>query len=232
MDRLTRSTHVAVVVSVLAAVACGGTPPPNAPARAQEPTIVVVTRVPTNDTPESPPLERRVPDVGSTNAQPRGESDLADLDDSELAGLVRVLLDGEIRAAQLAESRAATPDVKRFARETTTTCLDLQARQSAILLRLPIAPPRESAASEGVKNATQSELSFLQGLRGTSFDREYADGQVRDQQAALDLIQRVADRVKDPDLRAYVRDDVQAKVEVVLHMAQALHGKLEKVAPR
>jgi putative membrane protein len=163
--------------------------------------------------------------VGVTN-QMASSVDLSTLNDSQFAAIVQAINDGEIEEAQLALSKAAAPDVKRFARDMMAAHRDMQNKMTALLVRLQITPS-DNAVSNQLKSDTQSELGALKTIRGKDFDRDYVDAQVRNHNNALELLDRITPSVKSSELKATLVS-VHPKVEAHLREAERVELTLQK----
>jgi putative membrane protein len=163
--------------------------------------------------------------VGVTN-QMGDDVDLATLSDAQFASIVEAVNDGEIQEAQLATSKATSPDVKRFARDMSTAHRDMQNKMTTLLGRLQITPS-DNAVSNQLKSDTQSELSTLQTTRGKEFDRDYIDAQVRNHNKALELLDRITPSVKNTELKAALTS-TRPKVEAHLREAERVELALQK----
>ncbi len=142
---------------------------------------------------------------GVTN-QMAGVPDVSTLSDAQLAAVVQTINMGEIQEGQLALSKSTSPDVKRFARDMIGAHRDMMNKTTAILTRLQITP-NDNAVSNQLKSDTQSELQDLQSMRGKDFDRDYIDAQVRNHNKALELVDRIAPEVKNPEFKAALMSD-------------------------
>ncbi len=164
-------------------------------------------------------------EVGVTN-QMANEVDLSTLNDAQFASIVQAVNEGEIQEAQLAMTKATSPDVKRFARDMATAHRDMQNKMTALLGRLQITPS-DNAVSNQLKSDTQSELSTLQGTRGKDFDRDYIDAQVRNHNEALELLERITPSVKNTELKASLTS-TRPKIEAHLREAERVELVLQK----
>jgi putative membrane protein len=157
-----------------------------------------------------------------------GPIDLSGLNDGQLAAVVLAVHEGEIEAAQLAEQKAMSADVKKFARSMITAHRDMMNKDNALCSRMQITPT-DNAVSNQVRTDAQNELSTLQSMRGKDFDRDYIDGQIRDHNRALELIDRMLPNVKSPDFKSALQTS-RAKVEAHLRMAERVQQTLMKGA--
>lgn len=102
----------------------------------------------------------------------------------------------EIVTGKLAVQKAVGEDVRRYASrmiEDHGRMLDEQralARSKSI--SLPAAPDRDHA----------NTMKRLQSQSGTTFDRSYMTQMVKDHEDMLDLVQEIAAKAQDPDLKA------------------------------
>ena len=171
--------------------------------------------------PESPPTSA----TGVTN-QMGGMVDLSTLNDAQFAAIVQAINAGEIQEAQLAMSKATSPDVKRFARDMAVAHRDMQSRMTTLLGRLQITPS-DNAVSNQMRSDTQGEVSTLQTLRGKDFDRSYIDAQVTNHNSALETLDRITPSVKDAELKAALTA-TRPKIEAHLREAERVQLTLQK----
>ena len=104
----------------------------------------------------------------------------------------------EIQSGELAESKAANLDLKKFAREmiadhTKTSALVMDAAKKS---GLPTSPPPPLTADQ------EAMLSTLQGLSGAAFDKAYSGQQMKAHEDALALQRAYAANGDDPNLKA------------------------------
>jgi putative membrane protein len=124
----------------------------------------------------------------------------------------------EVKAAQLAEQRATSPQIKQFAQRMITdhsaanTELQQIAKQADI--NLPSQPSGKDAAEE----------QKLRGLNGTGFDQAYAQGQLRDHKETVELFQKEASSGQDPALKAFAQKTLPT-LQQHLQMVEALNTK-------
>jgi predicted outer membrane protein len=153
-----------------------------------------------------------------------GEAELSQLDDAQLAAVVQAVNDGEIRIAQLVESRTTNADVKRLAHELLVSHQVLLSKDRALWARLNLTPSA-SAISARVDADTQNEVALLTGVRGDSFDRDYVELQVQDQNSAIELVGRIIPDLKRADFKAGLKS-ARSKLEGHLRMAESTQESL------
>ena len=163
--------------------------------------------------------------TGATNTM-GGSMDVSNLDDAQVAAVVQALNSGEIQQAQLAQSKAKSPDVKRFAQKMITAHRDMQTSDAALFSRLQITPS-DNAVSNQLKTDVQNNMSTLQSMTGRDFDRDYIDGQVRAHNRALELVDRMAMNVKSSELRTSLQN-ARTKIEQHLRDAERIQQTLSQ----
>ena len=124
----------------------------------------------------------------------------------------------EVQAAQLAEQRAASPQIKQFAQrmitDHTTANTELQQIAKQADISLPAQPTGKDAA-EGQK---------LRGVTGTAFDQAYAQGQLQDHRETVELFQKEASSGQDSALKAFAQKTLPI-LQQHLQMVEALNKR-------
>jgi putative membrane protein len=124
----------------------------------------------------------------------------------------------EVQAAQLAQQRANSPQIKDFASRMITdhtqanTELQQIAQQESITL-----PPQPT----GKDAAAAKKLS---GLNGAAFDKAYSQDQLSDHQQVVALFRKEASSGQDQALKAFAQKTLPI-LQQHLQMAQALNAK-------
>src|SRR5689334_13429152 len=120
----------------------------------------------------------------------------------------------EVQAAQLAEQRATSPQVKQFAQrmitDHTAANTELQQIAKQAEISLPAQPTGKDAA-EGQK---------LRGVTGTA----YAQGQLQDHRETVELFQKEASSGQDPALKAFAQKTLPV-LQQHLQMVEALNKR-------
>jgi putative membrane protein len=121
----------------------------------------------------------------------------------------------EIQAAQVAQQKAGSPQVKTFAdrmiSDHTQANTELQQIAQQEKLTLPTQPASHDRAS----------VQAMTGLTGSVFDRRYAQEEVRDHQQDVALFRQEANSGRDPALKQYAQKTLPV-LRQHLQMAQAL----------
>lgn len=122
---------------------------------------------------------------------------------------------GEIQAAQAAQQKSSSPQVRQFANRMITDHTqandELQQIAQQENLTLPSQPDPQD----------RSAMQRLSGMNGPAFDKGYAQQQVRDHQQAVALFQREANSGSDPALKQFAAKTLPT-LRQHLQMAQAL----------
>jgi putative membrane protein len=126
----------------------------------------------------------------------------------------------EIQAAQDAVAQSQNAQIKAFAKQMIEdhTRASESLRQAVLASGLP--PPPEAMSSDQA-----AMLSALQSLRGSEFDRAYANQQVLAHNQALAVEQSYAAAGTDPNVVAVAKSGVQM-IQHHLQMVQRIRDKL------
>lgn len=125
----------------------------------------------------------------------------------------------EIKLSEVAETKAASPAVKTFARKMVTEHKMLSEKMKPYAESWGVSPAAD------VDDDHRKELDKLNGLSGKDFDKEYIGQMVTDHAKALDAFTKEAKDTKDVKFRAAV---LKGKTAVAAHknMAYDLKKKL------
>jgi putative membrane protein len=165
------------------------------------------------------------PLAGTTTTMGGNAIDVANLSEGQFAAVLDTVNQAEIDAAQLAQTKASSNEVKRFAQRMAAEHRDLQSRAKSLTTRLHITPS-ENPLSNQLQADGVNEMAALQQVGGTDFDRRYVDAQVRDHNHALELIDRTVQGLKTPEFKAEVTA-ARARVAEHLRHAEQLQQKLQ-----
>ncbi len=163
--------------------------------------------------------------TGSTSAM-GGSMDVSSLNDAQLAAVIQAIGQGEIQAAQLAQQKGTSPEVKRFARDMLTAHRNMMNEDQSVLSQAQITPS-DNAVSQQLRTDSQGEMSTLEGMRGRDFDREYIDSQIKDHNKAIELIDRIIPNVKNAQLKAQLQN-ARPRLEAHLREAERLQQKMQQ----
>jgi putative membrane protein len=127
----------------------------------------------------------------------------------------------EIASAKLAKDKAASPDIKAFARMMVEDHTGSTAKiKSAAAKATPALTPDPTLTDD-----QNSKLADLGKLSGADFDKEYASQQVDAHETALSLMTVYADKGDVPSLKT-AAGDIMPKVQTHLDKIKAIKDKL------
>jgi len=157
-----------------------------------------------------------------TQPQPGGATGSAEmmgpLTDEQIAAVTDAIDNGELQQAQLAQQKAKSQEVKRFATQMQKAHMDMKRTDAALYRRLKITP-QESMLSTQLQNDMKQMMDSLKDKTGSDFDKEYMDNQVKAHTAALDVIDnRLLPNAKDPQIKA---DLMTMRTHVAGHLKEA-----------
>ncbi len=101
----------------------------------------------------------------------------------------------EVQAAQLAQQKASSDQVKQFAQKMITDHSQLNQNLTQTAQTLGVTPPTS------LDSKYQSQMSKLQNLSGEQFDKAYMKDQVRDHEQAIKLFRTEANDGQNPQLK-------------------------------
>jgi putative membrane protein len=129
----------------------------------------------------------------------------------------------EVQAAQIAASKAHSPDVKDFAgrmlADHQQANNELVQLANAKKVELPAAPPR----------GKRHEIESLAKKSGPDFDKLFVKASVHDHEGDVKKFEKAAGKVKDPQLKAWVQRTLPVLREH-LAMAKKLEGNENSAA--
>lgn len=157
----------------------------------------------------------------STSPSSEAPARAATIEQSQALGLLSVINQAEINAGQLAASRAAGADTKRYGQFMVKEHTDNQAK----LNKWPAdtSSPLAQAKAEEAK----AEAAALGALRGADFDAAYLKAMVMDHRKALAALDgTLIPAAEDPAVEAFLKE---TRTHVAAHLKQAemLQGKAQ-----
>jgi putative membrane protein len=173
----------------------------------------------------SPPPMGGGSQMGAPSAM-GGSMDVSSLGDGQLAAVIQAIHQDQMQEAQLAEQRATSPELKRYARDMVTSHRNIMNENQSVLSQAQITPS-DNAVSQQLRTDAQNEMSTLEGLRGRDFDHEYLDSQIRDHNKAIELVDRIIPNIKSPQLKAHLQN-VRMRLEGHLREAERIQQKMQQ----
>jgi putative membrane protein len=147
--------------------------------------------------------------------------------DPQIAAIVVTANQVDIDAGKLAESKAASKEVRDFAQLMVTGHTGVNKSAVDLVTKLQV-KPEGSATSKSLKQAGDKNLAALKALSGAAFDRAYIDNEVTYHQTVLDAVdQSLIPGAKNAELKALL---VQVRPAFVAHLehAKSLQASLAK----
>jgi len=140
--------------------------------------------------------------------------------DAQIASIVVTANQVDIDAGKLATTRAADPEVKKFARLMVTDHTSVNKQAVDLATRLKVTP-EDNDTSRGLKAGGDKNLETLKGLKGKAFDKAYVDHEVAYHQAVLDAVDKtLIPSASNADLKALL---VKVRPAFVAHLEHAKH---------
>ena len=90
--------------------------------------------------------------------------------DPQIASIVVTANQVDIDAGKLAESKAHSKEVKKFAKQMVTDHSAVNKAAVALVTRLKV-KPEDNDTSQGLKKAGDDNIAKLKGLKGAAFDK-------------------------------------------------------------
>jgi len=127
----------------------------------------------------------------------------------------------EVKAGELARTQGMNPLVKQFGDQMTKGHSQVNAQLTALAGRKGAVLPTSLSDKE------KDHLNSLGQLSGKDFDKTYAKGMVKDHEKDLKEFQRAAEKVDDPDLKAFAANTVPI-LQQHLDMARQMQTAVER----
>lgn len=182
---------------------------------------------------EDPRTPQELLDVGAKPVEvvpaPIAPAEIIALTDNQIVKVAQTANQGEIEEAKLAQSRATSPSVRRFAKMMTRHHGNAQRQAMRVATKVkPTETPATSPPAEELKQDGEKTIAALRDKSGAEFDRAYVDAQIKQHENVLKLIdQRLDPEAKDPNVKALVKE-MRPIVQQHLQEARTLQKKLEE----
>ncbi len=163
-----------------------------------------------------------VPPVRSDDPKPLdadGKTPLSGPDRQLMETMARAGV-AEMEAGRIAESNAANPDVKKFARQMVEDHGKANRELQELAARKGVTLPDEPDA------AHKDRIADVKQKSGAAFDQAYVDhAAIQDHVAAKELFEKAAKSAEDPDLRAFAQKNLPV-IDHHLQMAEQIGATL------
>ena len=124
----------------------------------------------------------------------------------------------EVQEGQLAQSKAASPQVKQFGQRMVQDHTPNNQELMTLARQKGVTPPA------ALDSTHRQEITTLQKDSGAAFDRDYIKREVSDHQEMASLLQQEIQSGTDPDVKAYAQKTLPV-IQEHLRMAQQLQGQ-------
>ena len=151
----------------------------------------------------------------STQTQKKGSKSSLDRADRKHFREIAQANMAEVQAGKLAQSKASSNDVKKFAQHMVDDHSKMLKEQETMAQSKGVALPKEPGKAE------KSALKKLQSESGAQFDKSYMQQMVKDHEKALKLVQDTAKTAKDAELKQ-AAEKAAPEVQQHLDMAKQL----------
>jgi putative membrane protein len=142
------------------------------------------------------------------------------INDAQIASIVVTANQVDIDAGKLAASRAADPEVKKFAQLMVTDHTGVNKQAVDLATRLKVTP-QDNDTSRSLKQGGDKNLETLNGLKGAAFDKAYVDHEVAYHQAVIDAVDKtLIPNASNAELKALL---VKVRPAFVAHLEHAKH---------
>jgi putative membrane protein len=142
------------------------------------------------------------------------------INDAQIASIVVTANQVDIDAGMLATTKAADPDVKKFAQLMVTDHTGVNKSTVDLATKLKVTP-EDNPTSKSIKSGGDDNVKNLQTLSGTAFDKAYVDHEVAYHQQVLDAVDKtLIPGAKNAELKALL---VKVRPAFVAHLEHAKH---------
>lgn len=150
----------------------------------------------------------------------------ATVKDEDIASIIVAGNKAEVDEARVAQTRAATPEVKIYAAQMVTKHGAAMDQMNILVKRLKMTPNDANATSQQMATESKSTVDTLKQKVGKEFDRVYIDATVKDHQNLIRVIDLLLlPNAKNADVRAQLQR-LRPQIEQHLKMALAIQAKL------
>jgi putative membrane protein len=147
--------------------------------------------------------------------------------DPQIASIVVTANQVDVDAGKLALTKAASPDVKKFAQLMITDHSGVNKSAVELVTKLHVTP-ESNPTSQSLQKGGDDNLAALQKLSGKAFDKAYVDHEVGYHQAVLDAVDStLIPSAQNAELKALL---VKVRPAFVAHLdhAKKLQSELGK----
>ena len=141
-----------------------------------------------------------------------------EINDAQIAAIVVTANQVDVDAGELAASRAANNEVKKFAERMVTDHKSVNKSAVDLATKLKVTP-QDNDTSRALKAGGDKNLASLKKLSGAAFDKAYVDHEVAYHAQVLDALDKtLIPNAKNAELKALL---VKVRPAFVAHMEHA-----------
>ncbi|HEY8551290.1 MAG TPA: DUF4142 domain-containing protein [Vicinamibacterales bacterium] len=138
--------------------------------------------------------------------------------DAQIAAIVAAANTVDIDAGKLAQSKASSEAVRKFAERMVVDHTGVNKSASELVTKLKVTP-EENETSRSLKEGGEKNLAKLKGLEGAAFDRAYIEHEIAYHQQVLDALDKtLIPNAKNAELKALL---VKVRPAFVAHLEHA-----------
>ena len=138
--------------------------------------------------------------------------------DAEIAHIVTTANTIDVDSGKLAQTKAASKDVKDYAKMMVNDHTSSNKEAMALAKKLGV-QPKDNETSKSLKTSANETMKSLKGLKGAEFDKAYMAQEVAFHQKVLDTINNTLEpSAKNPDLKAQI---IKTKPVIEAHLEHA-----------
>lgn len=167
------------------------------------------------------------PGAGAPTDASAAGATLANLgSDAHIVSAVDIINTGEIAEGMLARQRATLPQIRAFANRMVQEHTDMQTQDRALAKDPALVAGDTAEVARNMMHQSQVDLASLQKQpAGAAFDALYLDDQIKDHQAALDLLDAAKTQARNGEVKNLVTDAIP-KVQAHLDAAKAIRATM------
>ncbi len=163
------------------------------PRVAQQPTLPGWENTPTPAYNLRPPMERAVAPLALT--------------DEQIVGISETVDENEIEQAKFAQKKTKNPLLRKFAKDVISRHTKSRQEGQNLAKEAQLGSAQSPVASD-LQGKSNQQLELLKSADASDFDRTYADSQIEQHQAALDLLNnQLIPNASNPELKAKLQNE-------------------------
>lgn len=167
------------------------------------------------------------PGTGAPTDASASGTTLANLgSDAHIVSAVDIINTGEIAEGMVARQRATLPQIRAFANRMVQEHTDMQTQDRALAKDPALVAGDTAAVARDMMHQSQADVAALQKQpAGAAFDALYLDHQIKDHQAALDLLNAAKTQARNGEVKNLVTAAIP-KVQAHLEAAKAIRATM------